>query len=288
MTAAALARPVWAAPTITTPLGVQLYMVGTELNADVNGTLTKLRAIGYQHVESYSLANLTAQGFRKALDNADLKCHSSHLNLNADDLGPAFAQANALGAEYAVSSILFPDNQHVEGSETENKLSQLTLDDFKKMAAEANHIGQKAKEAGLQYCYHNHNFEFRDQGNGQIGYDVLIKETDPELVKFELDCGWMSVGGRSPEHYFKTYPSRYRLFHAKDFVSLDKSNSTGEGKHPAITNIGSGKIKWRPIIAAAKAAGVKFYYVDHDPPFNGKTAFEAAKIDYNYLQPLLG
>jgi hypothetical protein len=79
------------------PLGVQLYMVGTDLKADVNGTLKKIRAIGYQHVESFSLAGLTAPQFRKALDDADLKCHSSHLMFNGDDLSPLFAQANALG-----------------------------------------------------------------------------------------------------------------------------------------------------------------------------------------------
>jgi sugar phosphate isomerase/epimerase len=285
--ATSLAQRGWATPA-GKPLGIQLYMVGTELSADLKGTLTKIRAIGYEHVESYSLAHLTATEFRKALDDAGLKCHSSHLNLNLDDLGPAFANANALGASYAVSSILQPDNKTVVMTEAVSKLSKLTLDDFKKMAAEANHVGQKAKEAGLQYAYHNHNFEFKDQGNGQIGYDLLLQETDPELVKFELDCGWMSVGGRSPIEYFKKYPDRYRLFHAKDFVSLETSNSTDSGKRPAITEVGSGKIDWRSIIAAAKAAGVEFYYVDHDPPFKGKTAFDAAKIDYDYLQPLLG
>jgi len=269
------------------PLGVQLYMVGSELQSDVNGTLKKIRAIGYQHVESFSLAGLTAPEFRKALDDADLKCHSSHLMLNAKDLSPVFAQANALGAKYAVSSILLPFNEQVQMTEIVSKLSQLGLDDFKRMAAMANQIGQKAKEAGLQYAYHNHNFEFKDYG-GQTGYDLLLEQTDPELVKLELDCGWMTVGGQDPVAYFKKYPRRYRLFHAKDFVALKPSNSLDPTQHPAITEVGSGKIDWHSLVAAARAAGVEFYYVDHDPPFVGKTAFEAAKIDYDYLQPILG
>ncbi len=270
------------------PLGLQLYMVGKELQADVPGTLKKIRAIGYQHVEYFNLPGLTAPEFRKALDDADLKCHSAHLMLNADDLGPAFADANALGAKYAVSSILLPFNENIQMTELLGKLSQLTLDDFKKMAAEANHIGQKAKEAGLQYAYHNHNFEFKDYG-GQTGYDLLLKETDPELVKLELDCGWMSVGGQDPVAYFKKNPNRYRLMHAKDFVALKpSSNSLDPAKRPAITEVGSGKIGWPAIVAAARAAGVEFYYVDHDPPFAGKSAFEAAKIDFDYLQPILG
>jgi sugar phosphate isomerase/epimerase len=287
MASVGLRREAWGAGE-KHPLGVQLYMVGSELKADLGGTLKELRAIGYQHVESFNLAGLTAAEFRKALDDADLKCHSSHLMLNADDLSPLFAQANALGAKYAVSSILLPFNEQVQMTEIVGKLSQLTLDDFKKMAAQANQIGQKAKAAGLQYAYHNHNFEFKDYG-GQTGYDLLLKETDPELVKLELDCGWMTVGGQDPAAYFKKYPKRYRLFHAKDFVALKpSSNSLDPAGHPAITEVGSGKIDWPSIVAAAKAAGVEYYYVDHDPPFAGKTAFEAAKIDFDYLQPILG
>jgi len=285
--AAALQTRAWAGGA-GNPLGVQLYMVGSELKADVPGTLKKLRAIGYQHVETFSLPGLTAAEFRKALDDADLKCHSSHLMFTGDDPGPLFAAANTLGAKYAISSILLPLNEQIQMTELVGRLSQLTLEDFKRMAAQANEIGRKAKEAGLQYAYHNHNFEFKDYG-GQTGYDLLLKETDPELVKLELDCGWMSVGGQDPVAYFKKYPKRYRLMHAKDFVAITPaSNSLDAGKHPAITEVGSGKIDWPRIVAAARAAGVEFYYVDHDPPFAGKTAFEAAKIDYNYLQPILG
>jgi sugar phosphate isomerase/epimerase len=285
--ATSLPKTSWAA-SAKYPLGVQLYMVGTELKADVNGTLKKLRAIGYQHVESSSLAGLTAPEFRKALDDADMKCHSCHLMFTGEDYGPLFAEANTLGAKYAVSSILLPFSEQVKLTEIISKLSQLSMDDFKAMAAKANKIGQQAKAAGLQYVYHNHNFEFKDYGR-QTGYDLLLKETDPELVKLELDCGWMTVGGQDPIAYFKKFPTRYRLFHAKDFVSLQPtSNTVDPTKHPAITEVGSGKIDWPSLVAAAKAAGVEFYYVDHDPPFAGKDAFQAAKIDYDYLQPILG
>ena len=126
---ASLQREAWAFSGY--PLGVQVYMVAAELKADLNGTLRKIRAIGYQHVESFTLEGLSAPEFRKALDAADLKCHSAHLMLNADDLSPVFAQANALGAKYAVSSILLPYNEQIQMTELTSKLSQLTLDDFK-------------------------------------------------------------------------------------------------------------------------------------------------------------
>lgn len=287
MAAAGLGPRIWAARA-GDPLGVQLYMVGSELQADPQATLKKIRAIGYQHVESFSLAGMTAPQFRKALDNADLKCHSCHLMMNVDDLSPLFASANALGAKYAVSSILLPFNEQIQMTELIGRLSQLTLDDFKRMAAQANHIGQKASQAGLQYCYHNHNFEFKNYA-GQTGYDLLLKETDPDLVKLELDCGWMTIGGQDPAAYFKKYPTRYRLMHAKDFVALKPtSNSLDPKKRPEITEVGSGKIDWPALVAAARAAGVEYYYIDHDPPFAGKTAFQAAKMDYDYLQPILG
>ncbi len=286
-TAVSSALPAWSAAP-KHPLGVQLYMVSKELAADPNGTLKQLRSIGYQHVESFSLPGMTAAAFRKALDDADLKCHSSHLMFKDEDWGPLFADANALGAKYAVSSVLLPMTEKMGMSEMIAKLSTLTLDDFKKTADLANRIGQKAKEAGLQYAYHNHNFEFKDYG-GQTGYDLLLKQTDPQLVKLELDCGWMTVGGYDPITYFAKYPERYRLMHAKDFVAIKPaSNSVKPGERPAITEVGSGMVQWKPIVAAAKAAGVEFYYVDHDPPFVGKTALEAAKVDYQYLQPLLG
>ena len=270
--------------------GIQLYTVGKELAADLQGTLAKIAAIGYRTVESAGVAGKSAAEFRKALNDAGLRCPSSHIFPSPGQTPQDyFAIAKTLGSEYIVSSVMIKPDANIKSVDDYIRLiGALTQDDFKKMAAEANHIGQKAKEAGLQYAYHNHNFEFKDYG-GQTGYDLLLKETDPELVKLELDCGWMSVGGQDPVAYFKKNPNRYRLMHAKDFVALKpSSNSLDPAKRPAITEVGSGKIGWPAIVAAARAAGVEFYYVDHDPPFAGKSAFEAAKIDFDYLQPILG
>jgi sugar phosphate isomerase/epimerase len=199
-----------------------------------------------------------------------------------------------MGAKYAVSSVLiaFPDPP--PGTSPKDamqafvkNLSSLTLDDFKRTAELANSIGAKAKAAGLQYAYHNHNFEFKDQGNGQIGYDVLLSQTDPELVKFELDCGWMVAAGHNPIDYFSKYPNRYRMIHVKDFLPGTKPTTSLAGpERPTGTELGRGHIDYAPIFAAAGPAGVEYFFSEQEPPIVGMTALEAAKVNFDYMRAI--
>jgi sugar phosphate isomerase/epimerase len=268
-------------------LGIQLYTVAAELAVDVPGTLKALRAMGYKVVESAGFAGLSAQDFRKALDTAGLRCPSAHLQFTAADPGPLFADAHAVGAHYAVSSMLIASSPELSGNGHGKALSALTLDDFKRTADLANRIGAKAKQAGLQYAYHNHNFEFRDQGSGQTGYDLLLKETDPELVKFELDCGWMVAAGFSPVDYFRKYPHRYRMIHVKDFLLTGAPTTDLQGPdRPKGTELGKGHIAYKPIFAAAGQAGVEYFFSEQEPPVIGMTELEAAKINYDYMRTL--
>ncbi len=268
-------------------LGIQLYTVAADLAADLPGTLAALRKIGYKVVESAGFANLSAKDFRKALDAAGLRCPSSHLHFTTADPAPLFEDAHTIGAHYAVSSMLIAPPTGASGNGHGVPLASLTLDDFKRTADLANQIGAKAKQAGLQYAYHNHNFEFRDQGNGQIGYDLLLKETDPELVKFELDCGWMVAAGFSPVEYFQKNPNRYRLIHVKDFLLTAKPTTDLQGPdRPKGTELGRGHIDYKPIFAAASQAGVEYFFSEQEPPVAGMTELEAAKVNYNYMNAL--
>lgn len=268
-------------------LGIQLYTVAAELTVDVPGTLKALRKIGYRVVESAGFAGLTAKDFRKALDDADLRCPSSHLHFTGADPGPMFEDAHAVGSHYAVSSMLIAEPADASGNGSRKALTSLTLDDFKRTADLANQIGAKAKHAGLQYAYHNHNFEFRDQGNGQIGYDLLLKETDPELVKFELDCGWMVAAGFNPVNYFQKYPGRYRMIHVKDFLLTGTPTTDLMGPdRPKGTELGKGHIDYKPIFAAAEKAGVEYFFSEQEPPIVGMTELEAAKVNYDYMRAL--
>lgn len=257
------------------PLGLQLYSVGAELQKDVAGTLRQVRAIGYQRVETAGLAGLTAQAFRAQLDRAQLVCPSSHLQMGTHALGQLFEDAHTVGARYVVSSGQFSPS----GSQT--------LDDYRRIAGGLNDLGRKAKAAGLQYAYHNHNFEFRKLDGDEIGYNVLLKHTDPELVDFELDCGWMVAAGYSPVEYFRQYPGRYRMLHVKDFLATKSpSTSLAKDERPQGTELGRGHIDYKPILLAAARAGIHDYYVEQEPPFVDMPALAAVKVDYQYLRAL--
>jgi len=272
-------KSLWAKPLVTSP-GIQLYTVDKELKTDVEGTLKKIKAIGYVEVEAAGFAGLSARQFRAALDGAGLKCASTHFfNFGTVEPGPLFEEANALGVHYTVSSMM--------GNFPNRPAGEMGVGGYKALADYCNQLGQRAKQAGLQFAFHNHNTEFKDLGQGKIGYDVLVESTDPELVKLELDCGWMIAAGRNPIDYFKRYPNRYRMVHVKDFVRpAQPSTSLERNEVPQGTALGTGYIKYKPILLAAKAAGVEHFYVEQEPPFIGTTAFEAAAKDYEYVRSL--
>jgi sugar phosphate isomerase/epimerase len=269
--------------------GIQLYTVGKELQEDMAGTLAKVAAIGYRTVESAGLAGKPAAEFRKSLDDAGLKCPSSHLFLSPGQTAQQyFEDVNTLGSEYAVSSVVIKPNANVKSADDFIKLiAAMTQDDFKKMAGELNTMASQAKSAGLQFAYHNHNLEFRKWSDGTTTYDTLMVETDPSLVKIELDCGWADLGGHPPLELFKKYPGRFRMLHIKDFAPVTQPVVTLDPRtNPEWTELGKGHIDYRAVLAAAPAAGVEHIFVEQEPPFTKFTALEAAKVDYDYLRSI--
>lgn len=270
----AAAAPGWLlAASAGKPLGIQLYMVLKAYQDDPLGTLKTLKAIGYTEIEA--IVTSTAKTLRDQLNEAGLACPSMHF----DSLGvdPGIEAAHTLGAPYFVSSMLPAYMAKMKGDKAE---PTYTRDDAKRTAAFANQVGEKAKKAGLQYAYHNHHREFTDVGNGQTFYDVLLAETDPALVKLELDCGWVHAGGKNPADIFKAHPGRIPLMHAKDFLSSPAPN-----EFPG-AELGRGTVDYKPIMAAADAAGLKHCFVEQEGPFNRMSQLEAARVDYAYLRPL--
>jgi sugar phosphate isomerase/epimerase len=272
------------------PVGIQLWTVNAPLQKDPRGTLAALHKIGFRAVETAGFGDATAKQFRGYLDEAHLACPSAHLNFMGGDMDAVLADANALGVHYAVSSILRLGTgpAPVGGPVVPGflaKLLPMTLDDAKVTAALANKVGEQARKAGLQYVYHNHFFEFAETGKGVVAYEVLLKETDPELVQFEIDCGWMVAAGASPVEYFKRYPSRFSMIHVKDFEAMDRKAPV-----PAALRVGAalgrGSIDYKPIFAAARKAGLRYYFAEQEAPFVGMTELEAAKLSYDYLHAL--
>jgi sugar phosphate isomerase/epimerase len=260
--------------------GIQLYTINEAMRADPAGSLKRLRQIGFAEVESAGFGSLSAKQFRGLLDDAGLVCPSAHLQFDPNNLDPAFEDAHALGAKYAVSSIM---RVLVNGPKAANDgiKTGMTLEEAKRTAELANRIGESAHRAGLQFTYHNHNFEFVDQGGGAIGYDLLLKETDPKLVKFELDCGWMIFAGHDPVEYFKRYPHRYPMIHVKDFLPRATGDTDMRG-----AELGHGTVDYKPIFAAHAKAGLQHYFVEQEGPFARMSPVEAAKVDYDYLRAI--
>jgi sugar phosphate isomerase/epimerase len=275
-----LAMPAGADP-LGLPIGIQLYTVAGPLKADPAGTLKRLRAIGYREVEASGFAGLPAAGFRKLLDDAGLHCASCHLPLADGDWQRQFEDAIALGAHYAVASTMTSrkSGNPADIADPADKSA------FDRMTAEMNRIGAAAAKAGLQFGYHNHDFEFKRFADGQLAFDRLLQRTDEKLVVFEVDCGWMAVGGHDPAAYLRRFPRRIRLLHIKDFPAATLRPSTTTKGHPG-TELGRGFIDYRSIFAAAKAARIAHYFVEQEPPFTRMPALAAAKVDYDYLHAL--
>jgi len=269
--------------------GIQLYTVGAEMKNDLAGTLAMLAAIGYRLVESAGMAGKSASEFRKALDAAGLKCPSSHLFLSPGQTPTQyFDDVRTLGSDYVVSSVLIKPDPKIKGVDDYVKLvASLTQDDFKRMAADLNAMGAQAKSTGLTFAYHNHNLEFRQWSDGSTTYETLMAETDPSLVKIELDCGWADLGGHPPLELFQKYPGRFRMLHIKDFMPVLQPVVTLDPRtNPTWTELGKGHMDYRAILAAAPAAGVEHIFVEQEPPYVQFTALEAAKVDYEYLQSI--
>ena len=270
--------------------GVQMYMVAADYKKDPAGTLKQLSAIGYGYVEAFAMAISNIPDFKKMIADAGLGCPAGHFGFGFMPNEKVLDQASELGVKYAISSVLPPGPSNGSGGAMAAmaKLNHLTADDFKGMAATANQIGEAAKKKGLQFAYHNHNVEFKKFEDGQTGYDILLKETDPALVKLEVDAGWVAAGGGDPAKLIAAHADRVKLIHFKDFSTVTPPiNELGPEAGGHIVDLGTGVAPLKAAYEAAKKAGVEYFIVDHDPPFKGKTAMDAAKLDYAYVAGLM-
>ena len=277
------AIPLAASP-LGLPIGLQLYSLRELLPKDFEGTLRQIAAAGYQEVEAAGFYAQTAPEFKQAMDAAGLRCVSAHypLAMLQPQLDSILTYAKQLGLQYVVcSSPSLQDPARVKLSPKdpgyhEAWVQAFTLNDWKWNAEQFNQIGKTVKAQGMQFGYHNHTTEFRKLKN-VVPYDELFKLTDPELVTFEMDCGWVSVAGYSPSEYLTKYPTRISMLHVKDF-DLKKAS-----EHPQSTELGHGTIDYHAIFEAAKKGGhITHYFVEQEefdvPPL------EAIKVDAEYIR----
>lgn len=269
------------------PVGLQLYSVRTLLPKDYAGTLKQVGAIGYREVEAAGFFGHSPQEAQQAMSAAGLSCVSAHYSLAeyTKNMDSILQYARALGMKYLVCpspSVADPAKlANYPGGGGGYFQHGATADDWKWNAEQFNKIGKRLKSEGIRFGYHNHTPEFRELGGGIDGYDVLLKETDPEYVTFELDCGWVSATGRNPVTYLTKYPKRISMLHIKD--QKPATAGMAPGQHVS-TMLGKGTIDYKPIFAAAKKADIKHYFVEQEE-FDGNPLQELA-VDYKYLHAL--
>jgi len=257
-----------AAKPLALPIGLQLYSVRELLPKDFDGTLAKVRAAGYTEVEAAGYYNRTAAEFREAMDKAGLRCTSTHhtLAMLLAHQDERIEYGHTLGLDYIICPWPRRRDPALNGS--------LTLDDWRWVAGQLNLIGEKVKAAGMSFGYHNHGPEFGAEG-GVIFYDELLRLTDPKLVCFEMDCGWVAAAGRNPVDYLAKTPERFPLLHVKDMVK-------GANGQLHSTVMGRGVVDYRPILRAA--TGLKHYYIEQEE-FDLDT-MEALRLDAEYMRKL--
>ena len=281
------------------PIGLQLYTVGAAARKDLHGTLARVAAAGYQTVELAGLYGNTPQVMRKAADDVGLKYTSIHVQAQSRDTEPGFDQPpeqlaatmQVLGlSDVVLPMFSFPAHWPKANLGERNYLARvvplLTVDDWKATAAFLNDKAAALSKVGLRVSYHNHNVEFQpiaQAGGDTCGLEILLNETDPKLVHFEMDVGWVAAGGGDPIKILEHRKGRFRMMHVKDLMATTKTNYAMQ-QDPA--EVGNGMLPWPKILDVAYASGVRKFFVEQEPPFKGDP-LDSVAISAKYLSTII-
>jgi sugar phosphate isomerase/epimerase len=248
-------------------LGAQLYTVRQEAARDLPAVLEAIRKIGYTEVETYwDIYGHPAAELRRMISDHGLKVPSGHFNY--DGLESKIDYAQSLGVEYVMCPML-PESMW------------FTLDGYKRAADQFNIWGEKIHQAGMQFGFHNHNYEFRRFGD-TTGFETMMNRCDPKLVCIEMDCYWITQAGGDALQMFQQYGNRIRLLHLKDRKPGFPTTQVKDAAAEHFTEVGAGTIHWQEILAAAEKNGVKHLFVERDS--GDRPAMESLRISYQNLQ----
>jgi len=243
-------------------IGLQLYTVRRPLSEDFEGTLLQVGEMGYDEVEFAGYFDRSPSQVREALSRAGLDSPAAHVGFDRFGEGwhETLETAAAVGHRWVVVAWL-PDE--VRGSS----------DSYRRVAERFNEAGEAAGRMGLRFAYHNHAFEFERTPEGDVPLDLLLEETEPDLVDFEMDVYWVVSGGADPLDYIERFPGRFPLAHFKDM------DEDGE-----MVDVGAGTIDFPGILARRKQSGLVHAFVEHDHPADPMASVRAS---HEYLAPLI-
>jgi sugar phosphate isomerase/epimerase len=243
-------------------LGIQLYTLRGLMERDVASTLKTVARIGYRKVEFAGYFGLEHSEVRDLLASNNLMSPSTHatLGLLREDVDGWIEACNAVGHDYLVCSWMSPDQHR-------------SLDSWRGIVHELNHFGEKCRDAGIQFAYHNHDFEFETL-DGTRPYDLILGETDPSLVKLELDWFWTAFARVDTKALMRANPDRYKLFHVKD-MNVQRE----------MTDPGQGTLPFSDLLALAGEIGGEHLYVERDNPVD---PLQTARQGFEHITSLLG
>ena len=252
-------------------VGLQLYTIRDAISADLLGSLKKLSDLGYKTLELAGYANGKFYGkspaeFKKIVGDLGMDVISSHSAVESTGITTENAKLMAdshaaLGAKFVIQPWINEQDRNIET--------------YKRMIGDWNKVGKIMKGVGIQFGYHNHNFEFA-KINGKVPYyDIFMPEMDKDLITMELDLFWASKAGQDPIAMFNKYPGRFQLLHFKDMKT--KQPPFFEVIKDDICDVGAGVIDFKKIWASKKVAGAKYLFVEDDNQGLGKP-FEALEI----------
>lgn len=247
--------------------GIQLYSVKDEMAQDAKGTMEKLASYGYKQFEGFDggkgiLWGMEPKEFKSFTDDLGVTMVASHANV-FENLEKQAVAAKEAGIEYLICPWIG---------------AQKSIEDYKNIASQFNEIGGTLKSHGLKFAYHNHEYTFETL-EGLIPQDVLMDETDADLVDFEMDMYWVYVAGVNPEEYLAKYPNRFKLCHLKD-AGPDEGNVHERG-----VLLGQGEMNYTDLIKKSQSLGMEYFIVEQER-FIGTNPMEAAKKNAQYLKGL--
>ena len=240
-------------PLYTFPLGVQAYTYRHTFPKDVAATLDTIKAQGFTELEGGVPRGLTADVYKKMLDERGIKVPSTGAGYEqiVKDPEVVVKQAKALGASYVMVAWI------------PHEKSNFSLENAKKAVEDFNRVGKVLKDNGLTFCYHNHGYEFQPYEDGTL-FDYIVKNTNPEYVSFEMDILWATHGGADPVKLLNKYGNRWKLMHLKDLKKGIKGDLSGGTPPENDVVLGEGQIDMPAVLKAAKKAGIKHYFVEDE------------------------